>query len=108
MRTRPVAPLRRLAGGVARFRLVTRGEGATRARRAAIGPGLAEGGFGSAPPAFLGLALTAADGRKGTPPGFGERRVRLRSLERWLVGVAVGCRVFCSGPGARVVWGVKF
>lgn len=38
--------LRKLGCGVARFRLVTCGEAATRARPAAIGQGLAEGGVG--------------------------------------------------------------
>ena len=79
----PRRPLRRLGGGVARFRLVTRGEAATRARPAAIGPGLAEGGLGSARISRPGLNCGRWEGN----PGIRGQRVRLRSLERWLLAL---------------------
>ena len=79
----PRRPLRRLGGGVARFRLVTRGEAATWARPAAIGPGLAEGGLGSARISRPGLNCGRWEGN----PGIRGQRVRLRSLERWLLAL---------------------
>lgn len=79
---------------------MTLGEAAARARPAAIGRGPAEGGAGFA--RISRPFRTAADGR-GPGAGLG---ARLRSLERWQVGVAVGRGVEPGGEG--VVWGVEF